>query len=172
MADAQRLRPLLGSILFFVVAPGFFAVFIPWYTTGWTIGPPLLGLEPLRWIGAALIGLGAVILLDTFTRFAFEGRGTPAPAFPTVTLVVSGPYRYVRNPMYLAVSALIVGQALLIGCVPLLLYGLGFWAATHLFVLFYEEPVLRRRYGARYEAYAAHVRRWRPRLTPWQGGAD
>ena len=73
--------------------------------------PPLLGFEPVRWLGGALILLGAVILLDSFTRFALQGRGTPAPIYPTATLVVSGAYRYVRNPMYLAVMALIGKRA-------------------------------------------------------------
>ena len=103
-------------------------------------GPPLLGFEPVRWLGGALILLGAVILLDSFARFALQGRGTPAPIYPTATLVVSGAYRYVRNPMYLAVMALIAGQGLLIGSLPLLIYALAFGIVTHLFVLAYEEP--------------------------------
>ena len=100
-----------------------------------------------------------------------QGRGTQAPIYPTATLVVSGAYRYVRNPMYLAVMALIAGQGLLIGSLPLLIYALAFGIVTHLFVLAYEEPTLRSTYGAQYEAYAADVRRWLPRLTPWHSGA-
>ena len=129
---------------------------------------PLLGFEPVRWLGGALILVGAAVLLDSFARFALQGRGTPAPIYPTATLVVSGTYRYVRNPMYLAVAALIAGQGLLIGSLPLLIYALAFGVVTHLFVLIYEEPTLRSTYGAQYEAYAAEVHRWLPRLTPWR----
>src|SRR6185436_11430704 len=118
-------------------------VFVPWYASGWHMHEPLLGLAPVRWLGGALIVFGAAVLLDSFARFALQGRGTPAPIYPTATLVVSGAYRYVRNPMYLAVSALIAGQGLLIGSLPLLIYALAFVVVTHLFVLVYEEPTLR-----------------------------
>ncbi|WP_457094836.1 methyltransferase family protein [Microvirga sp. P5_D2] len=130
----------------------------------------LLGLELVRWLGGALILFGAAVVLDSFARFALQGRGTPAPIYPTATLVVSGAYRYVRNPMYLAVMALIAGQGLLIGSLPLVLYALVFGVVTHLFVLVYEEPTLHSTYGAQYEAYAADVRRWLPRLTPCHSG--
>jgi protein-S-isoprenylcysteine O-methyltransferase Ste14 len=163
--------PVVGSIVFLFAAPGLLGVVVPWYTTGWLMSEPLLGFEPVRWLGGALILFGAAVLLDSFARFALQGRGTPAPIYPTATLVVSGAYRYVRNPMYLAVTALIAGQGLLIGCVPLLIYALAFGVITHFFVLVYEEPTLRSTYGAQYEAYAAAVRRWLPRLMPWQSGA-
>ena len=169
--SSSGLMPVVGSVVFLFVAPGLLGVFIPWYTTGWHMDEPLLGFEPVRWLGGALIVFCAAVLLDSFARFALQGRGTPAPIYPTVTLVVSGAYRFVRNPMYLAVTALIAGQGLLIGCLPLLIYALGFGVVTHLFVLVYEEPTLRRTYGAQYEAYAVGVRRWLPRLTPWRRGA-
>jgi protein-S-isoprenylcysteine O-methyltransferase Ste14 len=169
--SSRGIMPVVGSILFLFAAPGLLGVFIPWYTTGWPIDEPLLSFEPARWLGGALILVGAAVLLDSFARFAWQGRGTPAPIYPTATLVVSGAYRYVRNPMYLAVTALIAGQGLLIGSISLLIYALAFSVVTYLFVLVYEEPTLRRTYGAQYEAYAAHVRRWLPRLTPWHSGA-
>ena len=162
---------VVGSIVFLFAAPGLLGVFIPWYTTGWHMDPPLLGFEPVRWLGRLLILFGAAVLLDSFARFALQGRGTPAPIYPTTTLVVSGAYRYVRNPMYLAVIELIAGQGLLIGGVPLLLYALAFSVVTHLFVLGYEEPTLHGSYGVQYEVYAANVRRWLPRLTPWPSAA-
>ncbi len=165
----MRILPVLGTIVFLFAAPGVFGVLIPWAMTSWHVGDPLLGLEPVRWLGISLIAFGAAILLDCFARFALEGRGTPAPIYPTATLVISGAYRYVRNPMYLAVTALVAGQALLFGSLPLLAYGLLFFGVTHVFVLAYEEPTLRRTYGAQYEDYAAHVRRWLPRLTPCGG---
>jgi protein-S-isoprenylcysteine O-methyltransferase Ste14 len=163
--------PVVGSIVFLFAAPGLLGVFIPWSMTGWHMNEPLLGFEPVRWLGGTLILVGAAVLLDSFARFAWQGRGTPAPIYPTATLVVSGAYRYVRNPMYLAVTALIAGQGLLIGCLSLLIYALAFGVVTHLFVLVYEEPTLRSAYGAQYEAYAAEVRRWLPRLTPWRSRA-
>jgi protein-S-isoprenylcysteine O-methyltransferase Ste14 len=166
--SSRGIMPVVGSIVFLFAAPGLIGVFIPWYTTGWRMDAPLLGVEPVRWLGGALIVFGAAILLDSFARFALQGLGTPAPIFPTATLVVSGAYRHVRNPMYLAVAALIAGQGLLIGSLPLLIYAFTFILVTHLFVLVYEEPTLRSTYGAQYEAYAAAVRRWLPRLTPWR----
>jgi protein-S-isoprenylcysteine O-methyltransferase Ste14 len=124
----------------------------------------------VRWLGGALILLGAAILLDSFARFALQGGGTPAPIYPTTTLVISGAYRCVRNPMYLAVASLIAGQGLLIGEPLLLVYALAFAAVTHLFALIYEEPTLRHIHGAQYAAYVVGVRRWLPRLTPWRSG--
>ena len=112
---------------------------------------------------------GVPLLLDSFARFALKGLGTPAPVFPTRHLVVSGLYRYVRNPMYLAVVAVIVGQGLLFGDVRVLEYALIPWLAAHLFVLFYEEPTLRRSFGAEYEIYRANVPRWIPCLSALAG---
>ena len=100
-------------------------------------------------------------------RFAIEGLGTPAPIAPTRHLVVTGFYRHVRNPMYVAVLAVILGQALLFANARLLAYGAAFWLACHLFVVFYEEPTLRRSFGADYDAFRANVPRWIPRLRPW-----
>src|SRR5215211_6900927 len=139
--SSRGIMPVVGSIVFLFATLGLLGVFIPWYTTGWHMDEPLLGFEPVRWLGGALILVGAAVLLDSFARFALQGRGTPAPIYPTATLVVSGAYRYVRNPMYLAVTALIAGQGLLI-------YALAFGVVTHLFVLVYEEPTLRSTYGA------------------------
>jgi protein-S-isoprenylcysteine O-methyltransferase Ste14 len=163
-----RVRSLLGSALFLVVAPGVVAGLIPWLLTRWTFGPPLLSLAATRWLGAALMAPALLILLDSFVRFALEGRGTPAPLAPTQSLVVSGAYRFVRNPMYVAVTALILGQGLLLGRPALLVYGAAAWLATHLFVVSYEEPRLRADHPDAYAAYFRHVPRWLPRLTPWR----
>jgi protein-S-isoprenylcysteine O-methyltransferase Ste14 len=110
---------------------------------------------------------GLAVLLESFTRFALQGIGTPAPVFPTRHLVVQGAYRYVRNPMYVAVTSLILGQALLLGDTHLLAYAVFPWLVAHLFVVAYEEPTLRRTFGAEYETYCAHVPRWIPRFSPW-----
>jgi protein-S-isoprenylcysteine O-methyltransferase Ste14 len=165
---SDRLKAVIGSVVFLFVAPGILAVLIPWWTTGWVMHEPFLGFEPFRWLGVLLIAGGALILLDSFRRFALEGRGTPAPVYPTETLVVTGSYRFVRNPMYVAVVSLILGQGLLFGNVAVLVYGLVGWLTVHLFVLAYEEPTLSRTYGAQYDRYRANVRRWLPRLTPWK----
>jgi protein-S-isoprenylcysteine O-methyltransferase Ste14 len=109
------------------------------------------------------------VLLDSFARFALLGAGTPAPIFPTQRLVVSGLFRYVRNPMYVAVLSLIFGQGLLFGSVQVLEYGIAVWAAFYLFVLIYEEPTLRKSYGREYEEFSANVPRWIPRWRPWRG---
>jgi protein-S-isoprenylcysteine O-methyltransferase Ste14 len=167
---ARRTASILGSLVFLVLAPGTFAGLIPWGITGWRFEPPLLGLEPLRWLGAALIAAGLIVILEAFGRFAWQGLGTPAPVFPTRRLIVSGFYRHVRNPMYVAVTSMIVGQGLLFGEPWLFAYAAVVWLAFHLFVMLYEEPTLTRTYGAEYEAFRAGVPRWLPRLEPWRGG--
>jgi protein-S-isoprenylcysteine O-methyltransferase Ste14 len=115
-------------------------------------------------MGLIPIAAGLVVVLDAFARFAWEGRGTPAPVAPTRTLVVSGFYRYVRNPVYVAVGALIFGQALLFASWGVALYGVVIAGAFHTFVRLYEEPTLLQAYGEEYAAYAAAVPRWIPRF--------
>jgi protein-S-isoprenylcysteine O-methyltransferase Ste14 len=159
----SRLASAIGSAVFLVVAPGVVAGGIPWWITRWQFGAPLFDGRASRVIGALLIVVGAPVLIESFARFALVGRGTPAPVAPTERLVVSGMYRHVRNPMYLGVLAIIFGQALLFGARRLLVYGALAWLAVHLFVLLYEEPTLRGRYGDEYEAYRSAVRRWWPR---------
>ena len=122
----------------------------------------------LRPLGASLIAAGVAVLVASFARFVHEGLGTPAPVAPTETLVVGGFYRYVRNPMYIAVGSIIVGQALLFGQAVLLGYAALFLLVVASFVHWYEEPVLGRRYGEQYEAYRRAVPAWRPRLHPWE----
>jgi protein-S-isoprenylcysteine O-methyltransferase Ste14 len=163
----ERLRAIIGSIVFLFVAPGIVAGLIPWWISGYRMEPPLLGVELFRWLGAVLLLLGAVLLVETFARFALQGLGTPAPIAPTKSLVVTGSYRFVRNPMYVAVVSLILGQALLLGSLGTLVWGGIVWLTVHLFVLSYEEPTLSRTYGEQYDRYRSNVRRWIPRLTPW-----
>ena len=107
------------------------------------------------------------MLVQAFARFVAEGHGTPAPVAPTERLVIGGLYRYVRNPMYVAVVAAVLGQALLLGRPVLLAYAAAVWLCTAAFARWYEEPVLAARYGAQYEAYRRAVRAWLPRLHPW-----
>jgi len=162
----KRPAAVLGSALFLVLAPGTVAGLVPWWITHWWAPPHHPALTALGWV---LIGLGGVLLADCFARFALQGLGTPAPVAPTARLVVSGAYRWVRNPMYVAVTALILGQAAVFASLPLMLYGYTIWAAFHAFVLGYEEPTLRRTFPDAYAAFFAAVPRWIPRLTPWKG---
>jgi protein-S-isoprenylcysteine O-methyltransferase Ste14 len=156
-----------GSALFFVLAPGVVAGLIPYWLSGWQARDPSLAWQPVRPIGGALIVVGALALISAFLRFVLEGAGTPAPVAPTERLVVGGLYRYVRNPMYLAVLAIILGQALLFANVRLLAYAAAVWVGFATFVKLYEEPTLKRRYGEQYEAYRRAVPAWRPRLRAW-----
>lgn len=165
----SRPLALLGSLAFLALAPGTVVLLVPWWLTRWRMGPPLLGLGVARVVGAAACVAAAAVLLDSFARFALRGRGTPAPILPTQRLVVSGLYRHVRNPMYVAVVSAIVGQGLLLGDLRVAIYGLLLWAVFHLFVVGYEEPTLRRTFGAEYDGFAANVPRWIPRIRPWRG---
>jgi protein-S-isoprenylcysteine O-methyltransferase Ste14 len=161
----RRARAALGSALFLLAAPGVVAGLIPWSITHWEMSPTPVAV---RIAGAALIGAGVAFLIHAFARFALEGIGTPAPVAPPERLVVGGVYRHVRNPMYLAVGFVIVGQALLFGKPVLFIYAAAFGAMALCFVRFYEEPTLRRRFGASYDAYRRAVPGWRPRLHPWR----
>src|SRR5262245_50976543 len=122
-----------------------------------------------RAIGPVLIAAGLAGLVESFARFALQGLGTPAPIAPTRHLVVTGLYRYVRNPIYVALVALVLGQAILLGDWRLIAYAALIWVTCHLFVVGYEEPTLRRTFGAEYEVFRANVPRWIPRATPWRG---
>ena len=157
----RKLTAVAGSAGFLVVAPGVVAGLGPWWLTRWQAGAawPV----PVRIAGAVVTAAGAVVLSGAFAQFALEGRGTPAPPAPTGQLVVRGLYRYVRNPMYLAVLAVIAGQALLLGRPVLLAYAAIVGLACVAFVYGYEQPVLARRYGAQYEAYRRAVPGWYPR---------
>ena len=165
---AQRAIAVLGSAVFFVVAPCTLAGLVPWAITGWQLQPPFFGLELTRGFGAATIVAGVLGLVDAFARFALQGLGTPAPIAPTRHLVVTGLYRHVRNPIYLAVVAIILGQAVLLGDGRLVVYGALLWLGFHVFVVAYEEPTLQQTFGSEYEAFRAAVPRWIPRLTPWR----
>jgi protein-S-isoprenylcysteine O-methyltransferase Ste14 len=158
-----RAKAAIGSLLFLAVAPGVMAGLIPWLLTGWSGSAPLVPTIA----GIVLVAGGAGVLLHAFARFVIEGIGTPAPVAPPRHLVVGGLYRYVRNPMYLAVTATIVGQALILGRPVLLLCAVAFMAVVYAFVRGYEEPALARRFGAEFEAYRAAVPGWWPRRRPW-----
>jgi protein-S-isoprenylcysteine O-methyltransferase Ste14 len=168
-------RPIaaVGSAVFFLVGPGTVVGLIPWLLTRWQVRQPLPYWAPLRVLGGILLVAGLIVLVQAFVRFVVEGLGTPVPVAAPERLVVGGLYRYVRNPMYVAILAAIVGQALLLGQLGLLLYAAASWLIAAAFVRFYEEPTLTRRFGADYEVYRRAVPAWWPRLHPWEpGGRD
>jgi protein-S-isoprenylcysteine O-methyltransferase Ste14 len=160
----SKLRASTGAFGFlFFGGPTIVAGLVPWLLTRWHADEQLLAL---RILGGAFLVLGAALVLETTTRFALQGRGTPAPWAPPERFVARGSYRLTRNPMYVGVLALIVGQALLLGRERLFIWALCAWFLFHLFVVFEEEPGLRRRFGAGYEEYCARVRRWLPFSWP------
>ncbi|NGO54434.1 methyltransferase [Allomesorhizobium camelthorni] len=157
---------IAGSAAFLILVPGVVAGLIPWFLTD-GYGRPLSSPAMVT-AGSILILAGLVVLLHSFARFALEGAGTPAPIAPTERLVVGGAYRYVRNPMYVAVLSIIFGQALLFADWSLVVYAGVVAVTVFTFVKLYEEPTLARRYGNEYEAYRRAVPGWLPRLTPWK----
>ncbi len=160
----RRSTAAAGSAAFFLAAPCVVAGLIPWLITGWQTGT--YWWLPVRALGVLLILAGTAVVVNAFARFVTEGAGTPMPAAPPQHLVVGGLYRYVRNPMYVAVRSAILGQALLFGSVPLLAYTACVFLAFVTFVHFYEEPHLRRQFGPDYDAYRSEVPGWLPRLRP------
>jgi protein-S-isoprenylcysteine O-methyltransferase Ste14 len=159
---------VLGSALFFAVAPTSVAGLVPWWITHWEFRPPFFDLDATRAVGILLIVAGLPGLVDSFARFALQGLGTPAPIAPTQNLVVTGLYRYVRNPIYVALVAVTLGQAVLFGDQRLLWYAALLWLFFHVWVLVFEEPALKETFGKQYEDFRANVPRWIPRLTPWR----
>jgi protein-S-isoprenylcysteine O-methyltransferase Ste14 len=164
----RKVSAIVGSAVFLIIAPGFVAGLAPRWISDWRMEAPFFGMPVFRFIGGVSIVVGIVILVDSFVRFALQGLGTPAPVFPTRHLVITGLYRYVRNPMYLAVVSVILGQAFVLGNVTLLEYGMLVWLLFHLFVSAYEEPALKASFGSEYRAFCAGVPRWIPRFTPWK----
>lgn len=151
--------------MFFALAPGTMGGLVPYWITRWRFESPASPWLPMRWIGGVLLLVSAAFLVHAFASFVLDGRGTPAPVAPTERLVVTGVYRYVRNPMYLAVTGAIVGQALLFGQLSLLAYAAVFLVVTAAFVRGYEEPTLAEQFPEDYPAYT--VPGWWPRLRPW-----
>ena len=152
-------RSLLWTILF----PGFIAGYVPWQFFG--LGQVRLeGLDPISLLGLVCSGLGVVLLAACIMEFARSGRGTLSPVDPPRHLVIHGLYKYVRNPMYLSVTAIVLGEALLTHSLALPLYWAIWFLVVNLFVVGYEEPTLRQQFGRSYDEYAEHVGRWVPRF--------
>jgi protein-S-isoprenylcysteine O-methyltransferase Ste14 len=149
------------SLLWTLLLPGFFAGYAPWQFFG--VSEVDLSLnDPLHIAGVAIAGTGVALLLACIFEFARSGRGTLSPADPPRELVVQGLYRYVRNPMYLSVLTIVLGEILLTRSVELMVYWLVFFTAASAFVRGYEEPTLRRQFGESYDRYMSTVPRWIP----------
>ena len=151
----------LKSLLFLIVAPGMVAGYIPLVLLR---RGPQVEMGILAYLAIPLWIIGGVILLWSFWNFLIEGRGTPAPVDPPRKLVAVGFYRYVRNPMYVAVLAMVIGHFLWFGYWNLLVYAMIVFLAFNTFVTYYEEPTLKRKFGKAYEDYLQKVSRWIPRF--------
>jgi protein-S-isoprenylcysteine O-methyltransferase Ste14 len=161
-------RAAWGSVLFFLIAPGMVAGAVPWAITRYGDAADL----PLALAGLVVIAVGLATLVACFVQFVREGRGTPAPVAPTQKLVIGGLYRWVRNPMYIAVGMIILGQAVAFASLGVLVWFGLFAAAVVTFVTVYEQPTLRGRYGDAYDAYCRAVPAWWPRLAPWDASGS
>ncbi|HEV2777980.1 MAG TPA: isoprenylcysteine carboxylmethyltransferase family protein [Actinophytocola sp.] len=164
----RKVTAASGSALFFALAPTTVAGLVPWWLTGWRMRAAADWYLAVRVAGALVAVAGFAVLVAAFVRFVVEGAGTPAPVAPTEQLVVGGPYRYVRNPIYLALLAAILGQAMVLAQPVLVVYAAVAGAALVGFVLGYEQPYLAGRYGEQYARYRAAVPGWWPRLRPWR----
>jgi protein-S-isoprenylcysteine O-methyltransferase Ste14 len=169
--DASHWPTTIASL---AVGAAFFAL---WF---WLL-PPLLGFRidtaadaGWRWIAAVPSVLGFAIAFRCVWDFGRTGRGTPAPMIPPKKLVIVGAYRYVRNPMYLGFIFGWIGLWIVFGKATLLAIVIAFAVVlgVALFVVLYEEPTLRRKFGSQYEEYCRHVPRWIPRLRPWRSKKD
>jgi protein-S-isoprenylcysteine O-methyltransferase Ste14 len=156
------MSPFFRTLIFTVVVPGFWTVVMPYWLLPRGARPDLHGTGAAGWLFIA--GGIALYFACAFWGFALRGNGTPAPIDPPKKLVVEGPYRIVRNPMYWSVVSVLLGEALIFHSLALVELAVALFAGANLFVLFYEEPVLLRKFGAEYEEYCRRVPRWLPRL--------
>jgi protein-S-isoprenylcysteine O-methyltransferase Ste14 len=152
----------LKTVLFTLVVPGTTLAFVPYWILASGVGGRL-SLGAFRWLGLLPLLGGIAGLALCYAAFAITGRGTPSPLDPPKTLVGGGLYRFLRNPIYVSATLVLIGESLLWEAPALILYAGLFWIASHLFVVGYEEPTLHRRFGASYETYCRAVPRWVPR---------
>ncbi len=153
----------LRSLFWTVVLPGMVAGYVPWRYVGLNRAS-FSWRDPVHLLGGLLIAIGASVLATCIWEFARRGRGTLSPVDPPEHLVVQGLYRYVRNPMYVGVTTMLLGELLITRTAAFALYGASWLVAVNLFIIGYEEPTLRHQFGASYEEYTNSVGRWIPRL--------
>jgi protein-S-isoprenylcysteine O-methyltransferase Ste14 len=157
---------LIKTAVFTIVVPGTVGGYVPYLLTrnGSWQSPPIL-----VWFAAMpLLAFGLALYFSCAWRFAVDGLGTPSPVDPPRALVVRGPYRFTRNPMYVAVASVIASETLIAGSPTLVVYGASVFACFFLFVVLYEEPVLRSKFGPSYDSYRAAVPRWIPSVNSWR----
>jgi protein-S-isoprenylcysteine O-methyltransferase Ste14 len=154
---------LVKTIIFAILAPGTVAVLMPYWLLS-ASSPPPLTQDIFRYFGCLPILTGTAILFLSGWNFIFIGKGTPAPIDPPKELVVKGIYRYVRNPMYLGIISILLGEALFFESKILLVYAAVVFCLFHMFILFYEEPVLKKKFGEPYREYCVRIPRWIPRI--------
>jgi protein-S-isoprenylcysteine O-methyltransferase Ste14 len=165
----DRVGLIFRNALFTIFVPGLGAVGGPLWILYWR-GSGSGHVTGWHWAAIALIAAGAALYLWCAYLFAAVGRGTPGPWDAPRTVVAAGPYRWVRNPIYLGALAVVLGEAALFGSLALVVYAAVMAACFAAFVLGYEEPTLRRRFGQSYAEYAAAVPRWIPRRPPHKRG--
>jgi protein-S-isoprenylcysteine O-methyltransferase Ste14 len=153
---------LMRALTYAAFFIGSLLVFLPSRLLVWSGVARPSGTGAPQILGACLVILGGALALWCIVTFALVGRGTPAPFDPPRRLVVSGPYRWVRNPMYEGAGLVLLGAAVFYQSLALAGYALLFIVVTHLFVRWYEEPTLRNAFGREYEAYDCEVGRWWP----------
>ena len=154
------MSPVLRTLVFTILVAGLWTVALPYWLLSPGLRPHLAGVGIA---GALLVASGSALYVTcAFWGFALRGQGTPAPIDPPKKLVVEGPYRFVRNPMYWSVVSVMLGEAILLRALSLALWAAVFFSGASLFVILYEEPVLRRKFGAAYEEYCRRVPRWLP----------
>jgi len=162
----MNLFVLVRAIIYATVFVGLLLVYVPnrLLAESGIVRPPVIGAPQIA--GMITTAIGAALAFWCILKFVFIGKGTAAPFDPPRRLVIGGPYRFVRNPMYIGAIVAMIGVALSYGSLLILIYAGFIFLATHLFVIAYEEPVLRRTFGQEYEAYCRQVRRWMPGFRP------
>jgi len=156
------MSPVFRTLIFTIFVPGFWTIMMPYWLLPRGTRLDLRGAGATGWV---LIAAGiALYFACAFWGFALRGKGTPLPIDPPKKLVVEGPYGLVRNPMYWSVASVMLGEAAVFHSVALAELAVAFFAGVNLFVLLYEEPALRRKFGAEYEEYCRRVPRWLPRI--------
>lgn len=159
------MKPLIKTLIFTVVAPATVTIYFPYYLSG--------GVNA-RFEGFAVLGFlpivaGTMVYLRRAWDFSITGRGTPAPIDPPKTLVIRGLYRYVRNPMYVGIVCILIGESILLASSRMVVYTGSVFVLFNLFIVLYEEPALRRKFGTDYEVYIKTVSRWVPKKPAPQG---
>jgi len=159
------MKALLGTLVFTILVPGAFVIGLP-IMLGISSSTP--GFVGSRTAGLLLILAGVAIYVWAATAFVLEGKGTPSPTAPPTQFVAVGPYRYVRNPIYIGELIVVAGLAAILGSALVLIYAGGLFAVLHMFIVTYEEPGLRRRFGSAYDGYVREVDRWLPFGKIWR----